>query len=198
MGIVTLVSGGMDSILMSILASDEGIRLIPLFVDYGQLGADREWSTCQRLHNQLVLPKPHRMDLSGFGVSVPSGITSTELDIDKDAFLPGRNLLLILAAAAFAYSRDCTAIAIGLLASRTCIFPDQTEDFISLAEDMVEKAMGRRITVLAPLRGFIKKDIIDRLAERAVTGTYSCHSGARSPCGVCIACKEITSARGGD
>jgi 7-cyano-7-deazaguanine synthase in queuosine biosynthesis len=43
MGIVTLVSGGYDSTLMSLMAHEEGILLHPLFVDYGQLGATKEW-----------------------------------------------------------------------------------------------------------------------------------------------------------
>lgn len=198
MGIVTLVSGGMDSTLMSLLAKEEGIEALPLFVDYGQLGAKREWSTCQRLHKRLGLPVPHRMDLAGFGTSVPSGITNNEMDIDADAFLPGRNLLLILGAASFAYARGCVAVAIGLLASRTCIFPDQTDGFLSLAETMIEEALGRRIAVLVPLRSFSKKDVIDRLIVRGVTGTYSCHSGKEHPCGICVACQEIESSIGGD
>ncbi len=43
MQIVTLVSGGVDSTLMSLMAQEEGVTLFPLFVDYGQLGAEREW-----------------------------------------------------------------------------------------------------------------------------------------------------------
>ena len=34
-GIVTLVSGGIDSTLMSMMAQEEGIALFPLFIDYG-------------------------------------------------------------------------------------------------------------------------------------------------------------------
>ena len=35
MGIVTLVSGGFDSTLMSLMAHEEGATLFPLFIDYG-------------------------------------------------------------------------------------------------------------------------------------------------------------------
>ena len=76
MGIVTLVSGGFDSTLMSIMAQEEGIALFPLFIDYGQLGATKEWEACQRLHEIHKLPKAIRMDLSGFGKTIPSGIVS--------------------------------------------------------------------------------------------------------------------------
>ena len=56
MGIVPLVSGGFDSTLMSLMAQEEGVALFPLFVDYGQLAASKEWAACQRFHEQFGLP----------------------------------------------------------------------------------------------------------------------------------------------
>ena len=91
MGIVTLVSGGLDSTLMSVMAHEEGVQLFPLFVDYGQLGAAKEWQACQFLHKTHGLPAPTHMDVSGFGKTIRSGITDKEMRINEDAFLPGRN-----------------------------------------------------------------------------------------------------------
>ena len=102
MGIVPLVSGGFDSTLMSLIAQEEGVVLFPLFVDYGQLGATKEWAACQRLHEQFGLPKVTRMDLAGFGQTIPSGLTDPSSRINEDAFLPGRNLLFAVAGAAHA------------------------------------------------------------------------------------------------
>ena len=42
MSVVTLVSGGIDSSLMALLAKKENITQYPLFIDYGQLGRDKE------------------------------------------------------------------------------------------------------------------------------------------------------------
>jgi 7-cyano-7-deazaguanine synthase len=81
MSIVTLVSGGLDSTLMSLLAHEEGVGLAPLFIDYGQLGATREWQACKLLHERHGLPPVIRMDVAGFGKVVPSGITNTEMRI---------------------------------------------------------------------------------------------------------------------
>ena len=104
MGIVSLVSGGFDSTLMSLIAQDEGVELFPLFVDYGQLGANKEWAACQRLHEQFGLPQVTRMNLSGFGKTIPSGLTDPSLRVNEDAFLPGRNLLFAVAGAAHAFT----------------------------------------------------------------------------------------------
>lgn len=58
MSIVTLVSGGLDSTLMSVLAKEEGLNLFPLFVDYGQICGEKEWEACLRVHSRFELPAP--------------------------------------------------------------------------------------------------------------------------------------------
>ena len=197
MGIVTLVSGGLDSTIMSLMAHDEGIALHPLFLDYGQLGAAKEWAACQLLHEKYGLPKVTRMDISGYGRTIPSGITNPSLRINEDAFLPGRNLLLILCAAAHAYSVQADGVAIGLLNPESHLFPDQTRGFLDQCEIMIEIAMLKHIAVIAPLIEFTKADVMEIARTRGVWDTYSCHSGKDTPCGKCVSCIEIENAKGG-
>lgn len=196
MGIVTLVSGGIDSTLMSLMAYEVGATLFPLFIDYGQLGAEKEWQACQQLHERFNLPSVTRMDLSGFGKTIPSGLTNPELRVNEDAFLPGRNLLFILAGAAHAYRMQANSVAIGLLNPANRLFPDQTVEFLKEAEKVIEITIEKRIRVLTPLINFSKTDILVMANERGITHTYSCHSGSEEPCGICIACVEITMAKG--
>jgi len=195
MSIVTLVSGGIDSTLMSLMAHEECIVINPLFVDYGQLSSNREWNACEQLHERYGLPLVKRMDVSGFGRIVPSGITDPTMRINEDAFLPGRNLLLLLCGAAYAYSVQADGVAIGLLNPEDCLFPDQTLDFLRKTEDMIETAMKKRITVLAPLIEFTKADILSLATARGLQDTYSCHAGGNEPCGKCVACIEIANAK---
>ena len=194
MGIVALVSGGFDSTLMSLMAQEEGIALYPLFVDYGQLGVAKEWEACKRLHEKHNLPEVTRMDLSGFGKTIPSGLTDPTIRINEDAFLPGRNLLFILAGAAYAYKVGADGVALGLLDPSDHLFPDQTKRFIEEAERMIETAMGKRITILTPLFEFSKSDVLALARARGLRDTYSCHAGGDTPCGVCVACVEIANA----
>lgn len=197
MGIVTLVSGGYDSTLMSLMAQEEGVELFPLFVDYGQLGAAKEWDACKRLHDRHGLPPVTRMDLSGFGRTISSGITDSRLRINEDAFLPGRNLLLVLAGAAHAFKVNANGVAIGLLDPTQNLFPDQTRAFVEACGSIIETAMGRRIGILTPLIEFAKSHILAMAHARGLKDTYSCHSGRDRPCGVCVACVEITIAEKG-
>ena len=194
MGIVTLVSGGYDSTLMSLIAHEEGVDLFPLFVDYGQLAAAKEWEACKRLHEKHGLPSVTRMDLSGFGKTIPSGITDSCLRINEDAFLPGRNLLFVLAGAAHAFKVQANGVAIGLLDPAQHLFPDQTREVLDACEAMIEAAMGRRIRVLTPLIEYSKNDVLAMAHARGLRDTYSCHAGGDTPCGVCVACVEITNA----
>lgn len=191
MSIVTLVSGGLDSTLVAKLAIEEGLTIYPLFIDYGQRARDRELSACKSAMKRLGLPDPEIAGLGGFGKLIRSGLTDPSLHIIDDAFTPGRNMLFLLTAAAYAHQKNADAISIGLLHESTSLFPDQTSEFLVEAERMISLCMGRKIKVLAPLASFTKPDVVVLAEEKGITQTYSCHLGEEDPCGNCIACNEF-------
>ncbi|MBK7539582.1 MAG: 7-cyano-7-deazaguanine synthase [Myxococcales bacterium] len=119
MTLVLLTSGGLDSTMMALLAVDEGIEIHPLFVNYGQRAAEREWRACNTVFRRHRLPAPHRMSVRGYGSSVPSGLTSRKLDVVADVYLPGRNLFLLLCGAGYATRVGASGVAIGLLDENT-------------------------------------------------------------------------------
>ncbi|MFC1933369.1 7-cyano-7-deazaguanine synthase, partial [Chloroflexota bacterium] len=67
MGIVTLVSGGLDSTLLAVLTSEADVQQRPLFVNYGQICKDQELAACMEVHRKFGLPVPDVMDLNGYG-----------------------------------------------------------------------------------------------------------------------------------
>lgn len=197
MSLVNLVSGGLDSTLVGVMAKEEGLKVYPLFIDYGQRANQREWDTCQLVHSQLDLPKPTRMDLSGFGKVIHSGLTSIEMDVKTDAFTPGRNLMFLLMGSAYAYQVGASSVSVGLLAEQFSLFPDQRAEFISQAENSIKTALGRHIKVATPLINFSKADVVQLAQEKGISGTYSCHNGGSEPCGHCISCLEFKFSSGG-
>lgn len=197
MSLVNLVSGGLDSTLVGVLAREEGVEIYPLFIDYGQRAAQREWETCQRVHLKLGLATPTRMDLSGFGQVIRSGLTSDELDVKTEAFTPGRNLMFLLMGSAYAYQVGVSTVSVGLLAERFSLFPDQRSEFIEQAESAIAAALGCRIKVVMPLAEFSKADVVRLAKEKGIAGTYSCHAGGSQPCGQCISCLEFGPSAGG-
>ncbi len=171
----------------------QGEEVSPVFVDYGQLAAVNEWTACKRTFEISDLPTPEKVDVRGYGEFFKSGITDESLDIRKEAFLPGRNLLLLLIGSSFAHQRGITNVAIGLLSEATHLFPDQTQEFIVNANFALNSALGSQLSIATPLINFTKKDIV-RLAkeyEIPLSETYSCHLGEEKYCGRCIACLEI-------
>ena len=194
MDAVVLVSGGIDSIVAYKLIEKQGGNVYPLFIDYGQLAAKKEWDACQQLLAECEFPKAQRIDVNGFGKAISSGLTDKSKDIQKP-FLPCRNLLFLTIAASYAKTKGCTAIAIGLLNEKSHIFPDQTESFVVNTNFAINSALDDNYIILTPLIQFSKSEVI-KLAEEygiPLQKTYSCHSGEDIYCGKCVSCKEILS-----
>ncbi|MBX3349143.1 MAG: 7-cyano-7-deazaguanine synthase [Nitrospira sp.] len=190
MSIVTLVSGGLDSTVMAVLTREEGLTQFPLFIDYGQLGRDKELRACQMNFKQHGLPEPKLASLNGYGGLLSSGLTDSSKHILTDAFLPCRNLMFLTVGAAYAFQCGATAVGIGLLDEAFSLFPDQTKGFLSDAEALLSRALGKSIKVITPLITFSKADVLKIAKAKGITGTYSCHAGTDIPCGACVACRE--------
>ena len=192
MGIVNLVSGGLDSSLISHMLVEENQLIYPLFIDYGQLAAEAEWDACSKIHAKLGIDTPVRMDLNGYGAIINSGLTSSEKHIRDDAFTPGRNMMFLLMASSYAFQVGANGVAIGLLSEQFSLFSDQTNKFLSEAQRAINTALGRTIEIVAPLMTFSKADVVKLAIEKGLSGTYSCHAGQSDPCGICISCLEIS------
>lgn len=195
MSFVNLVSGGLDSTLVGVMAKEDQRDHEPLFIDYGQRAARKEWEVCQSVHHSCGLPEPKRVDLSGFGKLILSGLTTEELHVKDEAFTPGRNMLFLLVGSAYAYQIGLSSVSIGLLSEKLSIFPDQKKSFLEKAEITIEAALGKRISVVAPLMEFTKADVVELAGRKGIRDTYSCHTG-NDPCGKCIACLEFGKEKG--
>ena len=182
-------SGGVDSSLLLFFLKKEGYEILPLHVNYGHLAENNEWASCKKICDYLELSEPTRIDMTGIS-RIPSGLTNNELHIEKDAFLPTRNLLFATVGAAYAYSRSSNLVAIGLLANP--IFPDQSQEFVGITENCISTALGSKIKILTPFITLDKREIL-KLAQKhslPLSIMYYCHSGKEQPCRICISCKE--------
>lgn len=189
MKIVVLSSGGVDSSLLMLLLKKEGHDVYPLHINYGQIAEEREWIACQKICDFLELPKPQRFNLTDLK-KIPSALTDENLDIEKNAFLPNRNLLFLVSGSAYAFSINTFVVAIGIIANP--IFPDQTPAFVQATENCINISLGKKLKILAPFITLDKREILN-LAKKhklPIESTYFCHSGQSEPCGKCISCKE--------
>lgn len=159
-------------------------------MNYGQINGARELASLRQACADLSIGSPLELNLSDFGRVVKSGLTDAGLHIVDDAFTPGRNLLFIVAAAAVANARGINRIVLGLLSEETIIFPDQSDEFLSVAGKAIEVSLGVQMEILTPLRDYRKTDVVNLAKKLQVKEYYSCHAGTVPPCGVCIACRE--------
>jgi 7-cyano-7-deazaguanine synthase len=170
------------------LLEKEGHEIYPLFINYGQLSVKKELASYKKICETLGL-KAEIFDINGFGKKIISGITDESVD-PKEAFLPNRNLLFLILASSYAYQNDIFNVAIGLI--KPPIFPDQTIDFVNVAEDCIEEALSVDMNVIAPLIELDKTDVYKLAMEEKLPLdiTYYCHVGTTNPCGKCLACQE--------
>lgn len=190
MSIVSLVSGGLDSTVMALLAVEEGIKQFPLFIDYGQLSREKELSACLYNFQRYKLPSPKILQIKGYGELVSSGLTDSKKHIYEDAFLPCRNLIFLTVGAAYAHQCGASSVAIGLLDEAFSLFPDQTSMFIKETQKLISISLGHSISILTPLMSFSKADVMGIAKSKGINKTYSCHAGTNTPCGICVACRE--------
>ena len=190
---VVLASGGLDSSILLYLLKREHVELLPIHVDYGQLAERREWLALKRFCTKAKLPTPIRVDARGLGL-VPSGLTRRSKRWERDPFFPGRNLLLVSIAAALGYTRGFRSVAIGLVAN--ALYPDQTKEFVRVAQTAISESTGAKFQVGAPLLRLSKTDVVllGRRLGAPIPLTYSCQRGGSFPCGRCSSCTDRASA----
>lgn len=187
---VCLASGGLDSSVCLALSKRDGLRVLPIFIDYGQINCEPEYQSLVDNCERLMVPRPVRLNFSDFGKVVPTGLTDPGRAVVADAFTPCRNLLFLVTAAAVAHNRAASTIIMGLLHEATALFPDQSDNFLRAAEHSIFEALGSQISIVTPLRDLRKSEVVALAYELGVKSYYSCHAGTDPPCGECIACRE--------
>ena len=161
----------------------------------------------------------HRIELeSASAVAALAGVPHTVLPIDTFAalggnaltagdipvgdmpeeglpntFVPGRNLIFITFAAAYACRYDIDEIVTGVAQTDYSGYPDCREETLRALERAVSLGMEREFTVHTPLMFLSKRETVElavRLgAMEAMALTHTCYEGRRPPCGTCPACR---------
>jgi 7-cyano-7-deazaguanine synthase len=202
---VVLASGGLDSTVTAALAREAGHKLFWLTVDYNQRHAievarARQVADAMQAAKHVVLS----LDLRAFGGSALTG----ELQVPKDrrsnersrgipvTYVPGRNLIFLSLAAAYAEAEGASLIYFGANVLDYSGYPDCRPEFISAFEAAVNAgtkagAEGRGLRISAPLLHMTKADII-RTGVRLGAPlhlTHSCYDPVGDlACGRCDSC----------
>jgi 7-cyano-7-deazaguanine synthase len=213
---LVLFSGGQDSTTCLAWALDRYERVETLGFDYGQRHRI-ELGQRSILRDALAAMKPewarklgpdHLLDLSVLG-----SISDTALTSDKaiemgaknlpNTFVPGRNLIFLAFAAAFAYRRGLTRIVGGMCETDFSGYPDCRDDAIKAMQVALNIGMESRFVLETPLMWIDKAQSWalaeslggGALVEAIVELSHTCYLGGRGArhdwgygCGACPAC----------
>ncbi len=169
-----LTSGGIDSAACISLLIDCGYKVSGLFIDYKQPCriAERRAARAVARHFRIRL-----------GVGAFSGHVTV-----ANGEIPGRNAWLLMSSLMLVgYRTD--ALCIGVHSGTD--YYDCSPSFISLARRIVGEYSDGRVSVLAPLTSWSKRDVIEYLTDKNFPFrlTHSCQT-ADEPCGHCRSCMD--------
>jgi 7-cyano-7-deazaguanine synthase len=195
---VVLHSGGLDSTVCLYKAIRHGREVLSLGVDYGQrhrIELDYAASQCSRIGVprrviRVEWDKPVRVLPEGRTVEeIRSGGTSP-------AFLPGRNAIFLVLAAAEAAGTGAAEVWVGVNSRDFSGYPDCRPEFVDAFQRMLDAAIPDGPKVVAPLLSMTKPEIAGEALKLGLTrrDTWSCYRPVYSdaearPCERCDACQ---------
>lgn len=195
--IVVLHSGGLDSTVCLMLAVSRGHEVISLGINYNQhhhVELDYAAKQCASLGVErkvisVTWDKPSRV--------IPTNRSVAEIKAGVSvAFLPGRNGIFLMLAAAEAAGIGAKEVWTGINSVDFSGYPDCRAEFVDSFQRMLGFAIPKGPRLVAPLQNKSKPQIA-RMAKRLGIGrtdTWSCYrpkisEHGLSPCGACDACK---------
>jgi 7-cyano-7-deazaguanine synthase len=199
---LVVLSGGQDSTTCLYWAINRfGIdNVSSVTFDYGQrhrieLTCAEEIADFTNVPN-VILPIDTFAALGGDALTDPDIAVATEAGEETglpNTFVPGRNLIFLTFAAAYAYQRGIANLVTGVAQTDYSGYPDCREETMESLQETLQKGMELDIRIHTPLMHLSKKETV-QLAEElgalpAMALTHTCYNGARPPCGACPACE---------
>lgn len=200
-----MLSGGLDSATVMMMAREQGLTLLALSFDYGQRH-DYELQCARALVAKYGLAE-HLVARIETGLFAGSSLTDSRMAIPDQltpadeipsTYVPGRNILFLSYAVSFAESRGADEIHIGVNAMDYSGYPDCRPEFVEAFQTMIRLgtksgSQGAQIRIRAPLIEMTKAQII---AEGQRLGldyglTSSCYQPGPTgqACQVCESCR---------
>jgi 7-cyano-7-deazaguanine synthase len=210
---IILLSGGLDSTVLTAHLLAEDIPVEAVTVDYGQrhrreIGAAAKVAAHYGIRHDVI-------DLTALGQHLAGSALTDTIPVPDGHYtdpaqaatiVPNRNAILLMTAVGVAAARGHETVATAVHAGDHTIYPDCRPEFISAIS--VAAQLGTRgcgdVTVHAPFLTYTKAGIaaLGTRLDAPVHLSWSCYRGGAEPCGRCGACVEraeaIHTTRGGD
>lgn len=198
--VVVVFSGGQDSTTCLYWALDRfgDDNVLALTFDYGQ--RHRIELDCAASVAQNAGVAHTTLPIDTFSALGGNALTDAGIAVDAapgnglpNTFVPGRNLIFLTFAAAFAWQRDIVDLVAGVAQTDYSGYPDCRRDTIDELEKTLGLGMEREFKIHTPLMNLSKKETVEMARDLgaldAMALTHTCYNGLRPPCGECPACR---------
>ena len=213
---LVLFSGGQDSTACLAWALERYATVETVGFDYGQrhiVELEARRAVLRKFGETFPawrarLGPDHSLDLGGFGSISDSALTS-ERAIEMTArglpstFVPGRNLVFLIYAAALADRRGLSVLVGGMCETDYSGYPDCRRDTLDAMQAALRLGMERPFVIETPLMRLTKAQTWalakglggEALIAITLEDTHTCYLGDRTPrewghgCGACPACE---------
>jgi len=196
---LVVLSGGQDSTTCLVWALQRYPQVETITFDYGQrhrieLEAAKKIAGLAEVP-WLCLPIDSFRHLGGNALTgdeqVESGVRA-ENNL-PNTFVPGRNLIFLTFAAAYAYQRGITELITGVCQTDFSGYPDCRESTMEALQHSLRAGMEAPFTIHTPLMHLTKAQSISLALELGamdlMAWSHTCYNGKVPPCGVCPACE---------
>jgi 7-cyano-7-deazaguanine synthase len=202
---IVLLSGGLDSSTTLAIAVEQGFTPYAISFRYGQRHS-RELEAAQAIGRHFGV-RDHKIidiDLRAFGgsaltddIAVPHERSTDEMGHGVPVtYVPGRNLIFLSLATAYAEVTGANDIFLGINIYDYSGYPDCRPEFLEAFQRTANLATkagaedGRTLQYHAPLIQMSKAEIVREGTRLGVPWelTWSCYEGDAEACGTCDSC----------
>ena len=199
---LVVLSGGQDSTtcLYWAIQTFGKANVSTLSFDYGQ--RHRIELDCAAKIAALAGVRNTVLPIDTFAAMGGDALTSADIEVESEVddvsglpntFVPGRNLIFLTFAAAFAYQRRIRHLVTGVAQTDYSGYPDCREKTMQALQLALRNGMESSVEIHTPLMRLSKKETVELAvslqAMDALALSHTCYNGQRPACGKCPACE---------
>ena len=209
---ISLLSGGLDSMVSTAIAAKKHKIVLALTFDYGQRAAKREIEAARKiakhfnLHHKVVtlkwlseicetslVARNKKVPLLSLNSLSKKSVTSSSA---KAVWVPNRNALFVSIAAAYAETLGAKIIVAGFNKEEAKTFPDNSFEFVNATNKALALSTMIRPKLVSFTQKMTKRDMVDFAFENdlPVELVWSCYFGGKLQCGKCESCLRFIAA----
>jgi 7-cyano-7-deazaguanine synthase len=198
---VILISGGMDSLVTTAIAIDQGFEPAAMHINYGQRTWKKELESFQSICSHYGITRRLEVDAAYLSRIGGSSLTDYSMPVSgpdlrgttiPTSYVPFRNAQFLSMAVSWSEVIGAERIFIGAVEEDSSGYPDCRKVFYNAFNTVI--SLGTKpethIEIVTPLIEMQKSQIVQKGLELDVPFGYSwsCYKSEGKACGVCDSC----------